>query len=222
MRRILVIGASHAKKLGTALKQFEIQGEFKVEIYAQPGARFANIPFPDLNNCTEQDVAIFICLGNDIFEQNSHQVECKNRNKTIHLSKNRPSSENHLLNICSALQKKIKNCRATCIIVDNFYKHLRCCSSHMESNRGMFSLQRRYNVIIRKFFATQFTVIPHTSLLFNSYADKRNEKKYRELQIDAVHFSPCQYLKIAARLLPRLFSPPSIYTDVKRIATENK
>ena len=105
MRRILVIGASHAKKLGTALKTFE-DNEIKVEIYAQPGARFANIPFPDLNNCTEQDVAIFLCLGNDIFEQNSHQVECKNRNKTIHLSKNRPCSEEHLLNICLSLSKK--------------------------------------------------------------------------------------------------------------------
>ena len=92
----------------------------------------------------------------------------------------------------------------------------------MESNRGIFGLQRKYNVIIRKFFASQCTVIEHTTLLFDTYADRRNEKKYRELQVDAVHFSPCQYLKIAARLLPRLFSPPSIYTEVKRIATEIK
>ena len=205
MRRILIIGASHAYKLGNEFKKLE-GGKFKVEVYAQPGARFEDIQFPDLESCTELDVIVFLCLGNDVFKKNSHRVERTRQGKLIHLDSYQPSSETHLIRIANALEKRIRNCRGHCFVLDNFYKHLRCCRSHKDSNQGLLGFQKKFNAFIRRFFANICTVVDHTYLLFDTSKERRNEWNYRKLQRDSVHFSAEQYLRVASRLLTRF--PP--------------
>ena len=128
-------------------------------------------------------------------------MEWKKQSKIIHLNQFRPTSEKHLIENCKALEIIIRSCRGQCIVLDNFYKHLRCCKLH--KHRGLLGIQKKYNTYIRTFFAPICTVVDHTFLLFNTNKERRNEQGYRNLQIDSVHFSASQYLGLASRLLPR-------------------
>ena len=205
MTDIVIVGSSHALKIGNALKKISLQDKsLNIKICARAGARFRDIPFPDFESFSQNTVICILPFGNDIFQPNSHKIESTSKGKIIHLRKNDPTSEETFLNLCKELEKKLSKAVSKIIIISNFYRHLRCCPAHTAEYVGILKHQNSLNQILHAFFKDKFTVIDHRKIVQpDRNQDGRSATQYSLHQVDTVHFTGQKYAQMAQILLDR-------------------
>jgi hypothetical protein len=194
---IILVGASHGWRLFQALKRIPGYGRtFKVTCLCVRGARFADLFWPQ--TVQADDFLVVIPFGNDLHVRRF--VRFDSSQKVFHLDRFIPYPDEYWNNLLSQLQGRLagKNCKIA--VINNFYRHL-CCNAHR--HEGWLSYQTKINKKIQDLFEnTSVKVIDHRLLLDNHRILKKNLKRYRKLQCDAVHFR--DYLPIAKNLLIQL------------------
>jgi hypothetical protein len=166
---------------------------FKVTCLCVRGARFADLFWPQ--TVQRDDFLVVIPFGNDLHIRRF--VRFDPSQKVFHLDRFVPYPDEYWNNLLAQLQGRLagKNCKIA--VINNFYRHL-CCNAHR--HKGWLSYQTKINKKIQDLFEnTLVKVIDHRLLLDDPRILKKNLKRYRRLQGDAVHFR--DYLPIAKNLL---------------------
>ena len=196
MFRIFIVGASHGKRLGKALRRHQDCGTvFQVFCYCVPGKPFYNLIWPDLSSLLPTDLLIVIPFGNDLVERRYIQKSVQDRK--IHLTQFVPRTDAYFVPRYQALSEKLKVVRAKVRILNNFYRHL-CCPQHKFT--GWVSYQNKINKeIVRNFTTARVKVLDHRSLLGLPFWKAKVIQEYSRLQSDSVHF--WDYMNIANNIL---------------------
>ena len=195
MYTIHVVGASHGRRIGEALKKLKGYGTvFQVSFNCIGGKKFEELNWPNLKNIEENDLLIIVPFGNDLVER-KYVFKSKG---IIHLKHFLPRDNKHFDRLFQLLAAKISKINCNVRILTNFYRHL-CCRIH--DHEGWLSYQNEVN---RKIFARFHTsgkiqVVDHRSLLPLNFKKAKDTKRYRALQTDSVHFA--DYTVLAEKIL---------------------
>jgi len=205
MYTIHVVGASHGRRIGEALKKLKGYGTlFQVSFNCIGGKKFEELNWPNLKNIEENDLLIIVPFGNDLVER-KYIFKSKG---IIHLKHFLPRDNKHFDRLFQLLAAKISKINCNVRILTNFYRHF-CCRIH--DHEGWLSYQNEVN---RKIFARFHTsgkiqVVDHRSLLPLNFKKAKDTKRYRALQTDSVHFA--DYTVLAEKIL-RTLSRTSVRT----------
>ena len=200
--KVLVLGASHATRIHTALIADNRANNFKIINNTKPGSTLGSpstnklcINYDALANLSENDYVIVQFLGNDLLKKNIW-IERYPR-KNIHLTKFEPKSENYLNNLRQTFKKILAITKAKVIIIDDIYRHVRCCKNH--DFPGMIKFFTKQNKALKETFS-EYTVLDHRKLLGFNYHKIKNVTEYKKILVDSVHLRKAFYSKIAEYL----------------------
>jgi hypothetical protein len=210
MYTIHVVGASHGRRIGNALKGLAGYGtEFQVSFQCTGGKKFEELYWPNLKNLLENDLLIIVPFGNDLVER---KFVSKHKG-VIHLNQFVPRDNKYFDRLFQLLAAKLSKTHCNVRILTNFYRHL-CCRKH--DHDGWLSYQNEVNrKIFAKFHSSgKIQVVDHRSLLPLNFKKAKDTKRYRALQTDSVHFA--DYTVLANKILLTLSVPPARTGDPMR------
>ena len=87
--------------------------------------------------------------------------------------------------------------KAKVIIIDDIYRHVRCCQNH--DFPGMIKFFAKQNKALKETFP-EYTVLDHRKLLGFNYHKIKNVTEYKKILVDSVHSRKRFYSKIAEYL----------------------
>jgi len=221
-RKCYLIGSSHAVNLfRQAIFICWLTKNYELVNLGKPGATFftlrPTLPHPSIFK--PGDIIILATLGNGLFRKylsdgtkNVFKTEKKingRTKRTIHLRKTiciDPTVRKKELELVWDYFKEVKS---TIVILDNFIRHLNCCSIHTDTSR--FNLQLQENRRIRLFFEQKrvknWIVVNHIKILSQKYRKYRRPMIYRKIFSDSVHFYPNIYRHFLQRLTSEVLAP---------------
>jgi hypothetical protein len=202
MYTVYIVGASHGRRIGEALKRVSGYGtEFQVSFHCIGGKKFEELYWPSLKNIAENDLLIVVPFGNDLVER---KFVFKNKG-IIHLNHFVPRDNKHFDRLFQLLAAKISKTNCNVRILTNFYRHF-CCRDH--DHEGWLSYQNEVNRKIFSRFHTsgKIQVVDHRSLLPLNFKKAKDTKRYWALQTDSVHFA--DYTVLAEKIIRTLSVPP--------------
>ena len=194
MRKLVVIGASHAKRLANLFRSNKhFRKFFEIHDFSKPGTTCENTLLPNLNNYSSNDVLILSLFGNDLMKKNIF-IEKKDKTKIFHLTKYEPSSIESLREKFLKIKEYLATCNMKCYIIDNVLRHLFCCRKHRFP--GLRQFQNLVNKELHIFFNnTNVTVLSHLKLM-KFPENWKNSKKYVRFLEDKVHLKRRYYSKM--------------------------
>jgi hypothetical protein len=210
MYTVFVVGASHGRRIGEALKKLAGYGtEFQVSSQCIGGKGFEELNWPNLKNLLENDVLIIVPFGNDLVERKF----VSKKGGLIHLNQFVPRDNKYFDRLFQLLASKLSKTNCIVRILTNFYRHL-CCRKHQHA--GWLSYQNEVNKKIYSKFHTRgkIQVVDHRYLLPLTFRQAKDTEKYRALQTDSVHFA--DYTVLAKKILSTLSAPPARIGDPVR------
>lgn len=197
-RRIYIVGASHARKIGDAMQEIVRVKEYNLEIInmAVSGNIWINTEFPDYHTVSPQDIIIVQALGNDIFKKHVQ----RDLDGLLRMTKMIPfpGIDRKIL----ALRLKLSQAPCKVLFIDCPYRHLKV-QSLMYKYTELFAIQKRINRALKANLEDldQVTFLSHLSLLNLPYRWVKRLSNYVMLVKDGVHFWPALYMNIAHMLL---------------------
>jgi len=195
------LGASHATRLWKAAIQFIQENKVeRVKLYnnTRPGASLlgknAPINYDLLASLTPNDFIIVQYTGNDLLEK---RLLITHNPKIFHITEFVPKSDNNVRRSRLLLKRILGISSAKVIIIDDVYRHLRCCTLHMYP--GLVKYFAKRNKELKEFFP-QYEVLDHRRLLNVNFRKITTVHHYKDLLIDSVHLKPKHYLEIIQTL----------------------
>ena len=95
--KLYKVGSSQANKMyKSAIQNDSCQKHYIIVNCTKPGAKYEDVPFPDFEKIQENNLVIFQLFGNDLMKR-FIQVTMDNNQKTIHLLRFVPESEEKIL-----------------------------------------------------------------------------------------------------------------------------
>ena len=204
-QRIIILGSSHAARIYKAVVRQPSSKVFKIFDLTTPGGTLGGssnrvkINYDLLSNLNDCDHVIVQIFGNDLFEKN---IQITQNPKVIHLTKFKSKSDEYIYQLFQILQKILSITKAKVTLIDNVYKHVFCCETHIHP--GLIKFQAKRNKQLRSYFS-QYTVLDHRKILGLNPRKLKSIKEYREILTDSVHLKPVYYSKIAEFLFKRIF-----------------
>ena len=188
--KLSTLGASHATRHYAACKEnSNIRSKYQVIGNVQSGATWNTFKFKDemLAQLTERDVLIVQFLGNDLLKR--HILITPNP-KTIHLMKFVPQPDSYVEIVRGELKKKLSTLKCKIFIIDDPYRHLKCCKYHKAP--GLMQYLTKRNKELHTFFS-EYTVLNHKNLCSLSNRKLKSLSYYAGLLEDKVHFKGVIY-----------------------------
>jgi len=200
---VLVLGASHATRIYTALTKNKNVENFRLVNNTRPGSTLGSpssnklcINYDLLSNLTEKDHVIVQFLGNDLLKKNIF-IERQPR-KNIHILKFEPKSDAYLNKLRLTLKQILSITKAKVTIIDDIYRHVRCCNNHLFP--GLIKFFAKQNRELKNTFP-EYTVLDHRKILGFNYHKIKSVVAYKQILVDSVHLKPQYYEKIAEYLV---------------------
>ncbi len=203
---VLVLGASHATRIYTALSKNKSIEKFRLKNNTRPGSTLGSpsnnklcINYDLLSTLTEKDYVIVQFLGNDLLKKNIC-IERQPR-KNIHILKFEPKSDEYLNKLRLTLKKILSITKAKVTIIDDIYRHVRCCNNHLFP--GLIKFFAKQNRELKNIFS-EYTVLDHRKLLGFNYHKIKSVTAYKQILVDSVHLKAIYYDKIAEYLITNI------------------
>ena len=206
MQKIVVLGASHATRIYNALLRHEKAKDFEIIKYTRPGASLgASSKNVEINksvfsNLNERDIVLVQYTGNDLLEK---RIEISKNPKNIHITDFKPKSDSYVQKARKRLEDILSLTSAKVIIIDDVYRHIRCCDKHLFP--GLVSYLSKRNKELQKQFSKKYIVLDHRTLLKEKFYKIRNLRFYKTLLEDSVHLKPIFYDQIVDSLFEKMF-----------------
>ena len=194
MRRIHIVGASHAVRLRQALTlHTDNKRKYTVVSHAVPSKKYFDLIWPDFTTLEVGDVLVLILFGNDLFKNGYRKYE-----NVFHLEHFAPNTDEYFNIRYLDLKNRLSQVPAgvEVKIVSSFYRHF-CCAKH--THVGLLKYFNFRNRQLEQFKSENVMVLDHRYLVHSSFRKAKDTKIYRALQADAVHFR--SYAYIAERIL---------------------
>lgn len=201
--KVYVVGASHGLRLAAQLEKIEnFKSKYILRSFCIRGKKFRDLPFPQTEKSSEQDILIVIPFGNDLQKS---LVKFDKNDRKLHLTTYKPISEKEYDRLCEELYDKVVQFPGKVLIITNFLRYL-CCEAH--EYKGWVSLQKKFNSTLAAKFQSlkeSVKIVDHYSLVDDQVGRKtvKKVKHYRKLQSDSVHFK--NYRIIAERIFNQFF-----------------
>jgi len=196
-RRVVIIGNSHAKRLGEAARRALptlIDHNYVLEIYAKPGGKFGDVHIPSSlkTYLTPNDVLIIFSFGNSLFPRSyvnpRTAPEGSVVQRIIHLDKFVQQSREVREAEYQSLRTFLDAHRGRVLIIDSPFRHIKCCEAHVypETMPYQIAVNQRLHDVFQN-YDDRTTVLDHRFLLDLSSKQKRNKFEYAKLLPDSVH-----------------------------------
>jgi len=199
--KLCILGASHARRLYYACKENTyIISRYDVIGNVQSGATWQTFKFNDkmLGQLSKDDVLVVQFLGNDLLKRN---ISITPNPKTIHLLKFVPQPDSYVQIVRGNLKEKLKNLQCRIFMIDDPYRHLKCCEEH--HNPGLLGYLSKRNKELHDFFS-EYIVLDHRRLCSLPFRKLKCMSYYAGLLEDKVHFKNIIYKAWAEFLYERL------------------
>jgi hypothetical protein len=206
MRKIVVLGASHATRIYSALLRHPKASEFKFFKNTKPGASLGassstQVPidtklYSDLRNT---DIVLVQYTGNDLLEK---RIQISKNPKNIHITEFIPKSDAYVNQARQKLEKILEKTSAKVIIIDDILRHVRCCKKHLFP--GLIRYLSKRNRELKAHFP-DYLVLDHRRLINEKFSKIRNLHSYKNLLEDSVHLKGIYYDQIADNLFQKYF-----------------
>jgi hypothetical protein len=202
MRKIVIIGSSHAKRLFLNLKDHRLlRKKYYILNETVPGSTFEKTKFPEyLFKLKKDDIVILQLFGNDWLKKHI-QITTEGKKKMFHLTKFEPVEVKTVMNMYKILSKILEKLKCKVLMVDNIFRHLDCCEKHQFQEVGPLWSEgnKALRICFKKF--KNVTYIDHRKLL--GFPKKRIKvfPFYKTLLVDGVHLKPKLYKTMATNLV---------------------
>lgn len=201
--KLVILGASHAKRLLEACKNNEeINSKFQVIGNVQSGATWQTLKYKEemLKQLKEEDTLVVQFLGNDLLVRN---ILITPNPKIIHLTKFVPRPDSYVSAVRCLFKEKLATLKCKILIIDDPYRHLFCCESHVY--KGLVQYFAKRNAELKQVFS-EYQVIDHRNLMDLPFKKLKCIWYYSKLLEDTVHFKPVIYQAWARSLSERYLS----------------
>jgi hypothetical protein len=188
--KLVILGASHAKRLLTACKENTgLTEKFEVLSNVQSGATWETFQFKNglLNSLTSLDILVIQFLGNNLLQRH---IDITPNPKTIHLTKFVPQPDSYVRIIREQFAEKLSSLKCKIYIIDDPYRHIGCCPNH--EWKGLLGYLGQRNRELHAFFS-QYMVLDHRRMMEIPFRKLKCIRFYENLLEDKVHFYPVVY-----------------------------
>jgi hypothetical protein len=202
MRKIVIIGSSHAKRLFLNLKDHRLlRKKYYILNETIPGSTFEKTKFPEyLFKLKKDDIVILQLFGNDWLKKHI-QITTEGRKKWFHLTKFEPVEVETVMNMYKILSKILEKLKCRVLMIDNIFRHLDCCEKHQFQEVGPLWSEgnKALQICFKKF--KNVTYIDHRKLLGFPKRRIKVFPFYKTLLVDGVHLKPKLYKTMATNLV---------------------
>jgi hypothetical protein len=211
--KVVIVGSSHAYRLGKALEKIIDHSKFKILNLGKPGPQIKTFEPPKiLDDLTIHDHLVVWMGGNDLMKNRPKKIFITGKKffKITHCEKaheydNRQSFEK--------LASIVRGCNAHNLVFDMPYRHLSSEDPLPEVIEWLFKSR---NHLLKECLAEKHIVLrKHISYLNVGRTSRlRSRYSYRKLLIDDIHFKPEIYANVTDNVVKRMLRINNVTDNV--------
>jgi hypothetical protein len=211
--KIVIVGSSHAFRLGKALEKIIDHSKFGLINLARPGQQIKFFEPPEiLNDLTIHDHLVVWMGGNDLMKNRPKKIFVKGK-KFFQIKHCEPAHEYDNRLSFEKLANRVQGCSAHNLVFDMPYRHLSSEDPLPEVIEWLFKTRNHLfkecleekSLILRKYIS--YLNVGRTNRLRSRYA-------YRKLLIDDIHFKPEIYANVAGSVVKRMLRISNVTDNV--------